>query len=148
MTYLNTLLIDGTDVYDLPGVFAVDFIDGLDAPGTTRGDDDVIPGADGQLGHGLPVDRYLITVPLWVQGTSAADLNANVRAIGPLVTGARGLVTLTRKLDNGAGFDSHTAPGRFATGLGLSRVSDTVGSMDLQFYNLNGRWFDGSAWIY
>src|SRR5438309_1596874 len=113
MSYLNTLLIDGHDVAGLPGVFAVSEIDGLFAPGTTRGDDDPIPGADGQLGHGLPVDKYLITVTLWVGGTSTANLNANVKAIAPLVTGARGLVTLTRKLDNGAGFDSHTADGRF-----------------------------------
>lgn len=147
MSYIDTLLIDGTDVRSLPGVFAVGFIDGLYAPGTRRDADDVIPGADGVTGAQVPLDKYLITVPIWISGATTAALNANVRAIGPLVTGTRGLVTLTRHLDNGAGYDTHTAPGRFATGLTLSMVNLTQGSMDLQFYNLRGAWLDGTDWI-
>jgi hypothetical protein len=150
VTFIDTLLIDGTDVAALPGVIAVDFIDGLYAPGARRGDDDDVPGRDGSLGAELPLAKYLITVPVWVKGATTAELNSNLRTLGPLVTGSRGLVTLTRRLDNGAGYDEHTAAGRFATGLTpTGERNQTAVALELQFYNLDGAWFDSgtSTWL-
>lgn len=146
MTFIDTLLIDGTDVAALPGVIAVDYIDGLYAPGARRGDDDEIPGLDGALGAQLPLAKYLITVPVWVSGATTAALNSNLRSLATAVTGTRGLVTLSRHLDNGAGYDTHTAPGRFATGLTPTGERNHVAvQLDLQFYNLAGAWFSSGA---
>lgn len=146
MSYGDTLLIDGTDVRALPGVVAVGFIDGLYAPGTRRGDDDTIPGRQGQLGVLLPADKYLITVPISVAGSTTAQLNANLHSIGSAVAGSGGLVTLTRKLANGSGFDSHTANGRFVQGLQFTLMNWTTAQTDLQFYNLDGAWWTGTSW--
>lgn len=149
MAYVDTLLIDGTDVEALPGVIAVDYIDGLFAPGTTRGDDDIIPGRRGQLGvGGLPLDRYLITVPLWVSGANTATLNSNMAALGLVVRGTGGLVTLTRRLTSSGGHVDHTAAGRFATGLTPTgeRNHEAV-ALQLQWYNLDGAWWDGTTWL-
>lgn len=151
MTYVDTLLVDGTDVAALPGVIAVDFIDGLFAPGTTRGDDDEIPRRDGALGAAnLPRAKYLITVPVWVMGATTADLVTNLAALGPLVRGTGGLVTLTRRLTTSGGHVDHTAAGRFATGLTPTgeRNREAV-ALDLQFYNLDGAWTSdgGTTWL-
>lgn len=148
MTFIDTILIDGTDVAALPGVIAVDYIDGLYAPGTARGDDDSIANADGWIGSKLPLDKYLITVPLWVAGATTGELNSNLAALGLIVRGDRGLVTLSRRLDNGAGYDTHTAPGRFAGGLTpTGERNHEALALDLQFYNLRGAWLDGTTWL-
>jgi hypothetical protein len=151
VTYVDTLLIDGTDVDALPGVIAVDYIDGLFAPGTTRGDDDEIPRRDGAVGApNLPRAKYLITVPLWVSGATTADLNTSLAALGPAVRGTTGLVTLTRRLTTSGGHVDHTAAGRFATGLTPTgeRNHEAV-ALQLQWYNLDGAWTpdSGSTWL-
>lgn len=149
MAYTDTLLIDGTAVEDLPGVFAVDFIDGLYAPGDPRGDDDDIPTAWGSLGASLPVAKYLITVSLGVKGPTTAELNDNLAAIGVTCrgTGGDGLVALSRRLARTGGTQTHTADGRFAGGLKLTQANWSAGGLQLQFYNLSGGWFDGSTWL-
>jgi len=151
VTYVDTLLIDGTDVAALPGVRRVGFIDGLYAPGAVRGDDDVIPGRQGQLGvAGLPLERYLITVPVWVSAVDTATLNTNLAALGLVVRGTGGLVSLTRRLTTSGGHVDHTAAGRFATGLTPTgeRNRQAV-ALDLQFYNLDGAWTSdgGTTWL-
>lgn len=149
MAYTDTLLIDDTDVRDLPGVFAVDFIDGLYAPGDPRGDDDEIPTRNGALGAALPLAKYLITVSMGVKGATTAELNDNLASIAVTCRGVagNGLVTLSRRLARTGGTQTHTADGRFATGLKLTQANWSAGGLQLQFYNLSGAWFDGTSWV-
>ncbi len=124
----------------------------LFAPGDRRDGDDDSPGADGSYGNPTPLAKYILHIPIWVQGASRGERNDNLRTIGSYIGGAAngGLVTLERRIatGSGSGHVSHTANGRFVTGLSPSIINHLTGKTELQFYNLDGRWFDGSVHIY
>lgn len=163
----DTLIVDGTDLQTLAGVW-LDDLGFLLAPATPRGEQDTIPGEDGRggtdsdpRGVGLPVDAYQFTVPITVQCQDGAGATstvlaeargqfiANVRALAAAIQGSRGLVTLTRRLTNadGSGYDEETADGQFLGGLTPTSTDTPLrATFDLQFMNLSGRWYDGSAW--
>jgi len=145
MSSPNTLLVDGTDIRGLTGVKVVGAMD-LFAPGTRRGSHDVIPGRAGQVGAELPYDAYSFSIPVRIFGATREAMIANLRAVGTLLAGTNGLVSLERRLAKvGGGYDAHTAAGQFVTGLGLSLLNPATGRTELQFINLDGAWFDASA---
>lgn len=144
---VDTILIDGHNVRALTGCRVVGLIDGIYAPGTRRGDpaDGVVGGADGALGSQRPLDYYIITIPLWVEGATSGARNANLRALGPLLTGTNGLVTISRVIDTATTPDTHTAPGQFITGLSPQQMNSRTGRINLQYYQLAGFWLGGST---
>lgn len=147
MGYHGTLLVDGSDVFELPGL-TVEGID-LFAPGRRRGDDDEIPGRRGALpASGLQYAAYAFSVQVRVQGESSAEMVANLRAVIADLSGTDGLVSLTRRLASiGGGFTEETAQGRFVGSSGFQFLNWETQRTELQFVNLDGAWFDGSAWI-
>lgn len=154
--YVDTLMVDGTDLQSLTGIVVQD-LSGLFAPGTRRGSNDVIPGRDGQVGAALPLDAYSFSIPIVVDGGTdpdpvarravmVANLRAAVAAVGGQSTG--GLVALTRRLGKvGGGYDIHTADGQHVALNTFSLMNFDNGKTDLEFINLNGAWLDGSTWI-
>lgn len=155
MSDQTTLLVGGTDIRTLTGVKIVGQMN-LFAPGTRRGAADVIPGRRGQLGAELPWDAYAFSVFITVGdkdgnpcGTQA-QMTVNLAAIGTLLAGTNGLVTLERHLAAiGGGTTAMTAEGQFVAGLNLSTSRLNFGQAELQFINLSGAWTPdaGTNWV-
>jgi hypothetical protein len=160
-TLPDTLLVGSTDIQSLAGIVVEDF-SGLFAPGTRRGQNDVIPGRQGQLGAPKVYDAYAFSIPITVlpyasDGTMASTLQArraqtiaNLRAASAALAGTNGLVALTRRLSSGASsYVSHTCSGEFVEGLGLTLLNTETGQTELQFVNLDGAWWDAatSTWL-
>jgi hypothetical protein len=133
-------------------------LSGLFAPGTRRGEDDVIPGRRGQVGAELPYDAYAFSIPCaftFETGDGTGVLDARIAALGSLAglagqcAGNNGLVTLTRKLVafNDDGYVLHTAAGRYVGGSGAQFLNPYNWTTELQFINLDGAWFDGDNWL-
>lgn len=151
-SYVDTLLVDGTDIQSLSGV-AVTSLTGLLAPGIRRGSPDVIPGRQGQLGAQLVYDAYPFSIPIIVFGGTGTDLQrraamianltAAIAAVGGQSTG--GLVVLKRRLAKvGGGYDTHTANGQFVR-MNMTEPNFETGQTELQFVNLDGSWWTGST---
>lgn len=150
---VSTLLVDGTDLRGMAGVRVIRDMN-LRAPGTRRGQDDVIPGRTGQVAAaGLPLDAYPFTVTIHVSGDTEGQQLDRLFTVAAALSGVNGdgLVTLTRKLVNPAndGYDEYTAAGRFNSGLALALFNPFVGETDLEFVNLDGRWKRSSdgVWV-
>src|SRR5438876_10421661 len=107
----DTLLVGSTDIQSLAGILVED-MSGLFAPGRRRGQNDTIPGRQGQLGAPKVYDAYAFSIPVTVlpddssgvapateQGRRAQVI-ANLRAANAILAGTNGLVTLTRRLSN------------------------------------------------
>jgi hypothetical protein len=156
MSYPDTLLVDGLDLQTVPGLVVMDLA-GLFAPGTRRGDDDVIPGRRGQVGAELPFDAYAFTIGVALLSDTAepvpsrAQFITRLRTLSAALMGTNGLVTLTRRLANtgGAGYVEHTCAGRFVSGTGFDMLNASNGTTELQFINLDGAWHDAAtdAWL-
>lgn len=145
----NTLLVDGTDLHSLTGVSVVGFMD-LYAPGTRRGSNDVIPGARGQVGAELPYEAYTFHIPIQVKGATREAMVANLRAVGTLLAGTNGLVTLERRLAKvGGGYDAYTAAGQVVTAFSINLFNFALARTELQFVNLDGAWTpdSGATWV-
>lgn len=144
----KTLLVNGTDLQTL--VIITD-PNCLRAPGIRRGDPDVVPLRRGRIGADLALDSYPFTVPVAIAGTNAADLEANIAALGVLLAAGTivgGRVSLERRLPKaGGGHNSFTAAGFFEGFANWSFPGDFDVAVDLQFLNLDGGWFDGTNWI-
>jgi hypothetical protein len=149
-TYPDTLLVDGVTL-EACGFLVTD-LSGLFAPGTRRGDDDVIPGRRGAVGAELPYDAYQFSIPVALLSAEPALLpRAHRRAVWvdklrtacAVFAGNNGLVTLTRRLSTEtAGPVDHTCAGRFITGTTFEMLNAFNGTTELQFINLDGAWFD------
>lgn len=149
MAYLDTLLINGHDVRTMTGIRVVGYME-LFAPGDRRGGDDgVVPGSDGELPERLPRAKYVMSVPIRVMGATRGERNDILRTVSAICEGDHGIVPLARRIATGSGDDhvQHTTTGQFVTGLSLTLLNDTTGTTELQFYNMRGGWWDGSAWI-
>jgi hypothetical protein len=153
MSFLDTVLIDDHEARSLPGASVVGKIDGIRSPVTRRGgDDQTIPGENGDLPTPLPVDKYLITIPLRIWGASRGERNDNLTALALLIGGfaAGGVVALKRRIATGSAdaYLEHSAPGRFATGLSIDVMNPNTGAITLQYYQLKGLWSDdgGTTW--
>lgn len=164
----DTLIVDGTDLQTLTGVY-LDDLAFLLAPGTRRGEQTPIPGEDGaggtdaaQRGAELPIDQYTFTVPIEIRGVDSSEAApateigargqflANVKALADAIQGTNGKVILTRRMTNaaGTGYDTDTADGQFVTGLTPDeQITAVRARFSLQFTNLSGRWKRGSTWI-
>lgn len=151
--FLDTLWIDGNELRALSGLIVVGAIKGLRAPGERRGDDDVIPGRDGELGSQKPLAAYTIEIPVRIIGASRGERDDHMHNLGQLITGidSGGLVQLKRRrATNGASGDffEGTAKGRYLTGLSDDVVNPTTGATSLQYRQLSGGWFDGTRYLY
>ncbi|SRR6266705_1141473 len=155
----DTLLVGSTDIQSLAGIVVEDF-SGLFAPGTRRGQNEVIPGRQGQIGAEKVYDAYAFSIPITVlphasDGSVSSNLQArraqviaNLRAASAALAGTNGLVTLTRRLsDSATTYVSHTCAGEFVQGLGMTLLNVETGQTELQFVNLDGAWWNGSAWL-
>lgn len=139
----DTLLVDGTDLRSLAYLRITNI--NLFAPGTRRGEDDVIPGRRGQFGvAGLPLDAYPFTVQGNVTGTTRGNRNANLFDLVGKVGGSNGdgLIALTRHLANSTdtGTVDYTAAGRFVGLSSVALLNPTTAQIELQFTNLSGAW--------
>src|SRR5206468_12737230 len=97
MSFLDTLLVNGHDVRALTGVTIVGTME-LFAPGDFRGDHQELPGRDAAVGVALPRAKYILHVPVRIAGATRGERNDNLRALGPLLRGSTGLVTLKRRI--------------------------------------------------
>lgn len=149
MSSPNTLLVGGNDLRTLTGIHIIGDMR-LFAPGTRRGSNDVIPGRRGQVGAELPYDSYAFSVSVMVLGATREAMVANLAAVGVILAGTNGLVTLERKMAKvGGGTDDMTAAGQFVTGLDLALLNYQTGQTELQFVNLDGAWTpdSGTTWV-
>ena len=149
MSFLDTLLIDGTNIRTIDGLAIVGAIQGLWAPGARRGDDDAPGGRDGELGAPLPLAKYVIEIPVQLTAASRGERNDLARSLGALIGGyaTNGLVQLNRHIATGTAGDHLTqlAQGRFITGLDMAQINPRTGRTTLQYYNLSGGWNDGTG---
>lgn len=151
--FLDNLFIDGVSIRGLTGLTIVGAMRGFWAPGERRGDDDPIPGRDGELGSRKPLAAYVIEVPVKILGANRGDRNDNLHALGGLITGqdTGGLVQLKRRrATNGTSGDylESTARGEYLTGLSPDIVNPYTGFATLQYRNLSGGWFNGTSYVY
>lgn len=150
MSYLKTLLVNGTDLRTLTGVRVLHM--DLYAPGTRRGATETIPGARGQVVGDLPLDGYNFTVGVLLDGADVETWTANLAAVSSLLCSiSTPKVTLERRLPHtgGSGYKAMTARGLFAGGLNPTMFPGLVsGQTELQFANLDGAWWDAgtSTW--
>lgn len=143
----DTLLIDGNDIRDpaaFPGFKVVGDLNLL-APGTRRGQDQVIPGRPGQVGApGLKVDAYAFSVFVYLNGSNREEYFVNLRAASAILhgTASDGLVTMHRRLSHPdpPGYTEYYAQGRFVSGLSFATLNPNNGKSELQFVNLDGGW--------
>jgi hypothetical protein len=136
----TTLLFAGTDLQAIDGITVTD-MSGIFAPGNRRGDHDVIPGRQGQLGAELPYDAYSFAIPIVVLGDTHYEMLTILRTVGNALKGTNGLGQLERRLDNGAGgYVAHTAAGQFASFNSTSLLNPETGQTELTFVNLDGAW--------
>lgn len=145
----NTLLVDGQDLRDIDGLLIAGDMN-LYAPGARKGDDIDLPYRRGSIAvTGLQYAAYTFSIPVIVKGADRAERETIVRGLGTLFAGTDGLVTLERRMDNGAGYDAHTAAGRFIDGLAFSLLNDRTAQTELQFKNLDGAWSPdgGTTWL-
>lgn len=141
----DTLLFAGTDLRAVGGVI-VNSLDGMFAPGTRRGQNDVIPGRRGQLGAELPYDAYNFDIPITILAATRHGMLTVLAAVGAALAGTNGLGTLERRLDDGAGgYVSHTAAGQFTSFNSYSTLNAVSSTTVLSFVNLDGAWFSSGA---
>jgi hypothetical protein len=153
MTYYSpiqdTLLFDGTDLRAISGVI-VNSLDGMFAPGTRRGQNDVVPRRRGQVGAQLPYDAYNFEIPITVLAATRHAMLTVLAAVGAALQGTGGLGTLERRLDNGVGgYVSHTAAGQFSAFNSISTLNAFTANTVLTFVNLDGAWTpdSGTTWL-
>lgn len=149
----DTLFVDGHEIRALDGLLIVGPIRGLWSPGERRGEDDVIPGADGELLSQKPLATYTIEIPIRITGRSRGERNDNLHQLGQKISGidAGGLVQLKRRrATNGASGDylETTARGRYLTGLSMDVVNPITGAASLQYKQGSGGWFNGTSYSY
>lgn len=143
MSYLKTLLVNGTDLRTMTGarVLAMD----LYAPGVVRGDVITVPGRQGALGVALVRDVYAFSVSIMLDGADEATWTANLANIASTIApvAAGGLCSLERRLPaSGASpYMSSYANGQFTGGLSPTMFPGLIsGRTELQFVNLSGGW--------
>lgn len=139
----DTLLVDGTDIQALTGVIVTRLE--LHAPGDRRGENVHTSGRRGAIGVPKVYAEYEFSVGIVVEGTSRADMLANLNAAGAILDGDGGLVTLTRRLSSGGSYIDHTAAGQFNSGLAIAILNESTGQTELSFTNLDGCWFASGA---
>lgn len=144
----DTLLVDGTDIKALSGV-VVNSIDYF-APAKRRGDNDTVPGRQGQIGHSKPLDSFSFSANITVKVTSGATVNlrrvnmvANLRAFMKSCRGDGGQVLLQRVLMTGESSTTTTeALGEFVGANSFSLLNYQTGKTEVEFINLDGAWSD------
>lgn len=146
MSYLKTLLVNGTDLRTLTGIRVLHM--DLYSPGVRRGQLDTVPGRMGQLGAALPLDAYNFTVGVIIDGADVETWTANLANLASVlgtITDPR--VTLERRLPvSGGGYKAMTANGLFAGGINPTMFPGLVsGQTELQFANLDGAWWDSAT---
>lgn len=147
MTYFttlpDTLLVDGTDVQSLTGIIVTSLE--LWAPGDRKGENVHTSGRRGAIGVPKVYAEYEFSVGIVVEGTSRYDMITNLNAVGAILDGDGGLVTLTRRLSTSGGHVDHTAAGQFNSGLAAAILNEVTGQTELSFTNLDGCWFASGA---
>lgn len=150
MSYLKTLLVNGTDIRSLTGIRVLHM--DLRAPGTRRGSTEPIPGVRGQIVGDLPLDAYNFTVGILLNGSDEAVWTENLAAVcAVLCDVSTPKVTLERRLPASgmSPYKAMTARGMFTGGLNPTMFPGLVsGQTELQFANLDGAWWDAgtSTW--
>src|SRR5690348_14408205 len=98
MSSPKTLIVQSVDLSTMTGVTITDMNwIAVYAAGVRKGSHDDPQDAQGLLGAYLPLTAYNFTVPVAVTGVNEADLEANLDALGAVVIGNNGLVTLARR---------------------------------------------------
>lgn len=145
MSSNTTLLFASTNLATITGITVTDW-SGLWTGLYRRGDHDVIPGRDGHLGNQLPLDAYNFTISVMLDGASESAMFTALTGLATALTGAGGLGTLQRRIDNGSGsYNASYAKGAFA-GISPTLLNLQTGQIDLTFGNLSGRWFSDTGY--
>jgi hypothetical protein len=157
--YPETVLIDGTDLQDLTGVWfsGVNALAGLFAPLTRRGGTKAIPGATGTVrSPGKSLDEFAFSIPVLVEplDDDAVDVAGirqrraqtwdNYTALIAACAGTDGLVVITRRRPTAAGHADHHADGEFINATGVQWEDRESLSAQLNFLVTAGQWLDGS----
>lgn len=146
------LLVDGTDPNSLTGVTVLD-ISGVRATGQRRGEDSTIPGANGvMLAPDLPFAAWSFSLPIMIQGRTEAELEDRIDATYAALSGANGIVALTRRKASGAGVVDVTTPGRCVAWTNWRQYPPDddgwVTTVDIQYLHGKGAWSDDSGATY
>lgn len=149
MSYLDTIIIDGHDVRALDYLTIGPGHMKLRGDGERRGDDDLIPGDDGEEANPLPLAKWIIVIPCRIRGANRGQRNDNLAAASALIGGwgNHGRVALERRTATGDANDylAVFAPGRFITGLSPALMNDRTGQTQLQYYQMTAYWLDGDG---
>jgi hypothetical protein len=144
----DTLLFNGTNLQSIAGLLVTDW-SGLAAPGVRRGQHDVIPGRQGQVGAELPYDAYNFGVPIMLLGTTNYERLTVLKAAVAALAGTNGLGALEWRQDNGSGgYVAVTAAGQFTALNSFALLRPDTAATELSFTNLDGAWKTAaSAWV-
>lgn len=144
MATWETVLIDGVDI-SLAGVRIIEVWDGAHEVPGERGGPVPYPGRDGATDTDGAFDPYPLRLGLRLEGSSLlTGFNDVHRALKQLCKVGR-VVTLTRRLSYSTGQESHTALGRYLSGLGPTLPTPAKGKLMLAFNVLDGVWHGPSA---
>jgi hypothetical protein len=147
MSYLDTLFVNGHDIRTaFTGLTVYGTIDHW-APGDRRGEDETIPGRNGDLDTQLPRASFVILVSIQVTGATRGERNDNLRDAIALMRGSdHGLVPIKRRIATGTGsaYEQGTARGRVLTAAS-SILNPYTGRGALQIKNLDGAWKDSGG---
>lgn len=142
----ETLLVDGVDVTTIGARVIRSWDDMLTSP-RDRGDPLILPGRDGAQDTQRAFDPVVATVGLQLRSDSIlTGLNDMLRALRGICKPGQ-LVTLTRRLSYSSGNETHTAPGRYLSGLTPTLVTPKVARLDVSFTVLSGLWYGAAVTI-
>jgi hypothetical protein len=134
----ETVLIDGVDIFTVAQNIQV--WEGIHDVAAQRGDPIPIPGADGAVDPGeLPFGVGVLPLGLQLRGSSLTGFNDAHRALKRMCKVGR-QVTLSRRLSYTTGNETHTAAGRYLSGLAPTLFTPALGKVLLSFSILDGKW--------
>lgn len=133
----DTLLINGTDIQTITGLTVTDF-SALHTEGEYRGENLVLPGRPGQVSYAKVREAYVMDFPVALAGDTRDDFLTALDAVRTLCP--TNLVSLTRRLTDGAGTVDDYCDAEYLGGLAVDLLNFGTGLTTLAFLNLNGEW--------
>jgi hypothetical protein len=139
----ETILVDGVDISSAARIIQV--WDGAHTSADLRGGDLVVPGRDGVVAADRPFDVATLSIGMQVRGSSLlTGFNDELRTLVGICKPGR-TVTLSRRMSYSAGNETHTATGRYLSGLTPSLATPALGKLVVNFAVLSGVWHGSSV---
>lgn len=137
----ETLIVDTVDLSDI--VTCITVLDGMYTTPTTRSDNLVIPGVDGETWLDKPIATNVIELGLILVGNTTTEFNDAFRLLRKRVPPGK-LLHLERRMSYTTGNESHQATGEFASGLAPTLQLMRFGRTTLGLRIHSGLWYDTS----